>query len=318
MTSTNSSTKKARPNPHLWGSVFAIVASLIYGSSYIFIKNISNNHSALTIIGWRFATAFLVMEFLRLLGLIKVNFRGKPMKPLFRLVILYPVSYFLAETNGVKLTTASESGILIATIPIVTLIFSSLILKEKPTIYQLVGIGISTLGIVLTVLSQSLSAQFNLLGYAALSFAVIVYSLFAVFLIQEKLFTTVEKTYFMLASAGITFFLLASAEHLWAGSFVSFIRLPLVDREFLRAILFLAIGSSNLAFFSSNKAIELLGPSQSSTWGGLSTLVTLVSSVVVLKEHLSLFQILAAGLIVGGVYFANYGLIQAAKQQRAR
>ena len=313
MTSISSNTKNPSLSPFLRGSMYSMLASIIYGLSYIFTKNISNYHSPMTIIGWRFLVAFLVMELMRRLGVVKINYQGKNIRALLRLVFLYPVIYFIAETFGIQLTTASESGIVIATIPVATLIFSVMILKEKPTRYQMIGIATSTLGIFLIVFSQSLSASLHVVGYLALISAVLSYALFAVRLIQETSFTTLEKTYTMMAIAAGTFFPIALLEHLIRGTGWSFITLPMTDMAFLGTLIYLALGSSVIAFFASKRALELLGPNQASTWGGLSTVITLTASVLILKEPFGLGQILAALLVVGGVYIANAGLSRSHK-----
>lgn len=315
MISTSSSTKKPSLSPFIRGSIYSLLASIIYGLSYIFTKNITNYHSPMTIIGWRFLVAFLVMEGLRHFGVIQVDFKGKNIRALLRLVFLYPVAYFIAETFGIQWTTASESSIVIATIPVATLALSALILKEKPTIYQVVGIGTSTIGIFLIVLSQSLSASLHIFGYLMLIGAVFFYALFAVRLIQERSFSTLEKTYTMMLVAAAVFFPVALIEHAFNGTLASFLTLPVTDMAFLGTLAYLALGSSVIAFFSSNRALELLGPNQSSTWGGLSTVITLSASVLILKEPFGIGQMLAAVLVVGGVYIANYGIL---RQERLR
>ncbi|EHE93737.1 Transporter, drug/metabolite exporter family, partial [Streptococcus thermophilus CNCM I-1630] len=52
--------------------------------------------------------------------------------------ILNPIIYFICETTGIRMTTASESGAFLACIPVVALIMSSLILKEWPSRWQVV------------------------------------------------------------------------------------------------------------------------------------------------------------------------------------
>lgn len=116
-----------------------------------------------------------------------------------------------------------------------------------------------------------------------------------------------------MAIAAGTFFPIALLEHLIRGTGWSFITLPMTDMAFLGTLIYLALGSSVIAFFASNRALELLGPNQASTWGGLSTVITLTASVLILKEPFGLGQILAALLVVGGVYIANAGLSRSHK-----
>lgn len=57
----------------------------------------------------------------------KVVINGRNLKPLIRIAILNPIIYFICETIGIRMTTASESGAFLACIPVVALIMSSLI-----------------------------------------------------------------------------------------------------------------------------------------------------------------------------------------------
>ena len=305
MTSMPSNTKTPKTSDAFRGMAYSVGSSFIYGLSFVFTKNISDTYSPFTILGWRFLIAFLAMELLRRLGVFRVNFRGKNLWHLLRLVFLFPLLYFIGETYGVQLTTASESGIVIAIIPVVTVGLSALILKERASRTQMLGIIISTIGIILIVLSQSLSASLNIWGYIGLITAVLTYSLYAVWLVQETSFSGLEKTYVMMMAAGIGFFGLAIIEHVMQGSIRSFWTMPLQDMEFLASILYLALGSSVIAFFASNRAIVLLGPSGAASYAGLSTLITIIASVLILNESFGLWQILASILVLGGVYIAN-------------
>lgn len=305
MTSINSSTKTAKTSNAFRGMLWSILSSFIYGLSFIFTKSVSGEHTPFTILGWRFLIAFLAMEVLRRLGVFKIQLKGKDIWVLLRLVFLFPLIYFIGETYGVKLTTASESGIIIAIIPVVTMALSDFVLKERASKLQLTGIIISTIGIILIVLSQSLSASLNILGYLGLLAAVFSYSLYAVWLVRETTFSGLEKTYVMMMAAGICFFLMAMFERWAQGTLQSFLTLPFRDLSFIGSILYLALGSSVLAFFASNRAIVLLGPNGAASYAGLSTLITIVASVLVLKEPFGIWQMLAGILVLSGVYIAN-------------
>lgn len=287
------------------GILASILSSILYGLSFLFTKSVSAEHSLLTLLGWRFFAAFSVMSGLLLFGLIRTDFRKKGIRPLMRLSLLFPLIYFVCENLGVKLTTASESGVIISSIPVVTVLMARIMLKEAVSRWQLAGILVSTLGIIAIVLSKSAAASLNLWGYAALFAAVSTYSLFAILLIRAKAYTVTEVTYFMLAVAALFFFTAALAEHHFQGTLSTFLRLPFTQPKFLAAVAYLSIGSSVMAFFASNTAIKLLGASRSASFAGLSTLVTVLSSVFFLGEHFTLQQALASILVLAGVYLAN-------------
>lgn len=283
----------------------SVVSSILYGLSFLFTKSVSADHSVLTLLGWRFLVAFVVMYALLLLGIIRTDFRQKGIRPLIRLSLLFPVLYFICENLGVQLTTASESGVIISSIPVVTVVMARVLLKEPASRLQLAGILLSTLGIIAIVLSKRAGVGLNLWGYAALFGAVFSYSLFAILLIRAKEYTVTEVTFFMLAVAGLFFFSTAVVEHLIHGTLSDFLRLPFTETKFRIAVAYLSVGSSVMAFFASNTAIQSLGANRSASFAGLSTLVTVLASVLFLGEHFTLQQALASGLVLAGVYMAN-------------
>ncbi|MDD6175772.1 MAG: DMT family transporter [Firmicutes bacterium] len=297
-----------RPSRTIVLGIFCAVANeVLYGFSYLFTKQITNQVSAITLLSWRFLIAFLTLSLARAFGLIKVLYKGKKPGILFAVAFLQPVCYFICEALGVSMTTASESGTIIASIPVVTLAASSLILKERPTHFQMIGIGVSLSGVVLTSLLQGGGASFNLPGYIILFFAVISYSLYAVLVQKARQYTSMELTYGMIAVGAGAYGVMALTEHLLQGTVRQWILLPFTNPDFLAAALYLGIGSSVFAFFLANAAFASLGANRTAAFVGISTVVSILLGVVVLHERFTGWQAFGAALILAGVYIANLG-----------
>jgi len=79
------------------GILCAIGCETLYGLSYIFTKQATACASEFALLGWRFFLAVLVMSLCVLPGFIKVNLKGKPLKPLL-VALCSPCIYFIAET----------------------------------------------------------------------------------------------------------------------------------------------------------------------------------------------------------------------------
>ena len=101
----------------LLGILAIIICEVLFGFSFLFTKTITASVSPLTLLSWRFIIAFIVMSLLAIVGIIKLDFRRKSLAPLLLVAIFHPVLYFIGETTGIRLTTASESGTVIACIP---------------------------------------------------------------------------------------------------------------------------------------------------------------------------------------------------------
>lgn len=287
------------------GLLLSASTSLIFGFSFLFTKSITGTVSVLSLLGWRFLLAFLSFFVISKVFSLPINIVFKESKPLFIIGFLVPILYFSFENLGIKYTTASESGVIISTIPILIMILSSLLLKEYPRKKQMVGIVLSTFGVILMVLTKSGQAEFSLTGYLMLFGAVATYSFYAI--LQRKLttFNPYEKTFMMMLCGALFFFPLALGESLLEGDLEVFLLLPLKNRDFLISLLYLSLLSSNIAFLMSATSIGLVGPTVAASFSGLSTLTTVVAGVLILGEVLYPLQWFAAALILMGVFIAN-------------
>ncbi|HWS30230.1 MAG TPA: DMT family transporter [Clostridia bacterium] len=289
----------------LIGTLCQVLAAFLFGFSFLFVKVSVERVSALTLLSWRFFIAFATMGLLALTKVIKLDLKGKNLGPLLLIAVFQPVLYYIAETAGIKRTTASESGTLLACIPIVTLIFSGPLLHEPPTKRQVVSIVISVLGVASIALIKGFSSSFDPLGYVFLLVAMFSDSFFVLFSRRAAAFTSAEKTFVMMALGALVFSAAAFIEHGINGTVSAFVMLPFRDTDFLWSVLYLGIGCCAIGFFLCNYGIELLGATRSASFVGLSTVISVLAGVLILREPFSLLQGIGTALVLIGVYGAN-------------
>ena len=203
------------------------------------------------------------------------------------------------------MTTASESGAFLACIPVVALIMSSLILKEWPSRWQVVGVATTLIGIIIAVFAAGGSTNFSLVGYFILGLAVVSYALYCVDVEKASQFTSFEISYFMLASGCLTFGLFALSRSFLAGNLKELLTLPWSNPKFAITILYQGLGCSVIGYILSNFAIATIGVNRTASFIGISTIISILAAVVFLEEPFSQLQILAGILVVLGVYVAN-------------
>ena len=289
----------------LVGCLCALGCEVLFGFSYLFTKDATNSASVFALLGWRFVVAAVAMGICVAAGLMKINLRKKRLKPLLLVALLSPVIYFVGETFGISLTTASESGAFLACIPVVSVIASTLILKEKPTRAQVCGILVTLFGVLVTVFAVGITTSFSVAGYAMLTLAVVSYALYSVFVEKATDYSGSEITFVMLMTGAVVFSLLAFGEAVVRGTLSELLRLPFTNRGFLIAVLYQGVGCSVIAFFLSNVAIGAIGVNRTSSFIGVATVVSIIAGVLLLRERFSVPQLIGAMIIVGGVYIAN-------------
>ena len=290
-------------NRALSGGLCALGCEVLYGLSYLFTKRTADAASALALLGWRFIVALAVMSLCVALGLVKIRLRGRRLWPLLRVALFCPCLYFIGETVGIRETTVTESGVFLACVPALSLLASAVILKKKPTRRQIVGISITFLGVMTTVIAVGISSSLSPAGYAALMLAVAAYALYSVFVDLAADYTGAEITYAMLLSGAAFYGLLALGEA--HGTLTALLTLPVKNGAFRTAVLYQGVGCSVAAFFLSNAAIAKIGVNKTSSFIGVSTIVSILAGALALGEPLHIGQIVGAAVIVAGVYTAN-------------
>ena len=288
------------------GLAAAIGTGLLYGCSFVFTKGITGTIDPFTLLGWRFVTAFVALLLLMAFRVIKVHVTASTIRPLLLLAVFQPMVYYICETYGVKRTTASESGLIIASIPVVIVLAGMVVVHTRPSRWQVVGIAITLVGVVATVVAGGLTTAFDLGGYALLIGAVVSYALYASFAERfAKTASDIDKTFIMVACGAVVFGGITLAQHAASGTLATLVKLPVMRPDFAIAVAYLALGATIGAFFLQNVGIARLGSTRYSTFIGLGTIVTLVTSAIFLHERLNWAQLAGGVVILAGVYVAN-------------
>ena len=127
------------------------VCSLCWGLSFLATKIALVDLEPIQLLAMRWTIATLIFLALGLCKVINLNFRGRPMKWLLLTGLLQPCIYSPFETWGVDLTTASESAILIATIPLMALVIGELFFHKKTSGMTKLSILMALAGVIICI-----------------------------------------------------------------------------------------------------------------------------------------------------------------------
>lgn len=284
-----------------------MIVSSIFGLSFSFTAQALDEVAPMQLLGYRFALAALALTILQVTGVIRVNFRGKSVGTLLLLAVFQPGIYFVFETLGVKMTSASESGMIIATIPVVVTFFSMVFLRERPSIWQVGSVFLSVSGVFFIVWMTGTSASAgSLAGIASLFGAVLAAGVFNI--LSRKLscsFKPVEITFVMMWFGAILFNAIALIQH-WAQGNLGDYFTPLASRSVVIAIVYLGVLSSIGAFFLLNYMLSRMEASRSAVFSNLTTIVAIIAGVILRGDVFYWYHGLGGVLILLGVYGTNY------------
>lgn len=280
----------------------------IFGFSFMFTSIALEVASPLELISYRFLLASLVITLLWALGVIKLNYKGKDIKPLLLLSLAEPFMYFVFETYGIKYTSSSLSGLMIALIPVVVTILAVIFLNEEPSLYQLLFILLSVAGVIFIIFMTGLQGGKNtILGFLFLLGAVLSAAFYTILARRfSAIFSPIEITFVMMWFGGISFNVLNLIEKLLKGENLSNCFFNIFDYKVLIPVLYLGFLSSIVAYFLNNYALSKLPASQASVFANLTTVISIIAGVAIRHENFYWYHMVGAVMILMGVWGTNY------------
>ncbi len=278
----------------------AIVGHIFWGFSFLASTRGQQSAHIFVLLSHRFVLAFVLMTMSVLFGAVKLRLKGKRWWLLVLLGVAEPVVYFLGEQYGLLHSTSIFSGVMIAMIPIVSVLAAAPILGEKPTAGQLLFGCVSVAGVVGIGLLTNSSGSLDGIGVIALVIAVCGaagYTLLGRSISAE--FSPFERTYMMMAVGAAVFSAMAV---LHTGGNMAVYLQPLQETEYLLSIVFLGVFCSVVCYFMSSYAITHMTVAQETVFANLTTAVSVFAGVVILKEPFSWWGLLFCAMILLGIY----------------
>ena len=191
--------------------LFAVIYAIIMGLSFLFVKIALNYSNPLNILAHRFTFAFVFIFILKIFKVININVSRKDILKILPLSILCPALFFTFQTFGLVYMPSSEAGIILATVPVFTLIFATIFLKEKTTIFQKVSVFISVLVVIYIMYNKGIDFKSaNFIGIVLITLSAISLASYNVVArVKTREFKTIDLTYVMTFVGFITFNILS-------------------------------------------------------------------------------------------------------------
>lgn len=288
----------------------ALTYTAIIGLSFMFVKIALRSANPLDILAFRFMASFIAVIISILFGWVKLNYSGDRLKKILPLAILYPLMFFAFQTFGLQYADSSEAGIIQASAPIFTLILATYILKEKSNMWQKMSILLTVFGVVYIIIMKGASFEFSSFndfkGIIFILLSALAFSGYSVLVRPlTKEFSSTELAYIMIIISFFVFNIVAIGKHLIDGTIITFFA-PLVNLDFVLAILYLGVLSSLITAILTNYVLSHLEAAKMVVFANLATVITIIAGVVFLKEQIFYYHIIGCILIIGGVLGTNF------------
>lgn len=278
--------------------IYIMVAVILWGVSFVWTNSLlEQNVPILTFTFARMAIAGTLLTLISILMGKLQKISRKDLKWFILLACCEPFIYFLGETYGLQATgSPALSSVIIATIPVFTLIAGELFYREKISKWNMVGIFLTIPGIFLMAYRpDGFSAKYS---WGIILLFVAVFSATGYASVVRKLTDkyndyTITTVQFLL---GALYFL--PLVLIFDGEKLS---TELIKWEIISPICSLAILCSATCFLLYVRTIRSLGITKTAIFTSMIPAFSALSSYLAGYDTFTILQILGIGIVVTGV-----------------
>lgn len=282
------------------GHFAALLTIVIWGTTFISTKVLLTDFQPVEILFFRF-----VMGFFALLLVCPRRLKGttKKQELTFAAAGLCGVClYYLLENIALTYTLASNVGVIISVAPFFTAILSYILMRgsEKPQANFFIGFIVAMAGICMISFNGS-ALQLNPIGDLLALGAAFVWACYAILTkaigsFGYHIILTTRRVFFY----GILFMIPA----LFLFDF-KFQLSRFANPVYFLNILFLGLGASALCFVTWNFAVKLLGAVKTSIYIYMVPVITVVTSVLILHEKITVMAAAGTALTLAGLFLSE-------------
>ena len=282
------------------GHITALITIVIWGTTFISTKILLADFTPIEILFFRFLLGLLV-----LIAVYPKRLRIKDKKQEFTFAaagLCGICLYYLLENIALTYTMASNVGVIISVAPFFTAVLSHVFLKteEKLKAQFFIGFIIAMAGICLISFSSS-ELKMNPIGDILAIVAAFIWAVYS--LLTRKIssygYNTIQTTRRIFAY-GILFML----PFLFVFDFNLNVQ-KIAKPEYVLNFIYLSLGASALCFVTWNYAVGVLGAVKTNVYIYIVPVITVVTSVIVLKEKIIWTAAVGIGLTLIGLFLSE-------------
>ncbi len=285
-----------------WIAPLALLfVSFIWGATFVVVQNAMSFVGPFTFNGIRFLFAGIILLFVQIIFSQKTSKQELKHSSLAGLMVgFFLFVGYLLQTFGLLYTTSSKAGFLTGLSIVMVPILSFIFLKQKATIFIILGIAVATTGLYLLTAADSFQLNIGdilVLGCAVAFAAHILINGF----FSKKISTLLLSTSQVLAVgifSSICAFLFEDWEKLFSVSLWT-------NQSFLFALFLTALFATSIAFFIQTSAQKHTSPTRVAIIFAMEPVFAALTGVLVANEQLSISAIIGCLCIFLGMIFVE-------------
>jgi drug/metabolite transporter (DMT)-like permease len=278
-----------------------VVAAVLFGASVVAVRIAVEDIHPLDLAVLRFAqgaTILLVVLALYAPSRLRIHLRDLPLLTL--LGAIFFSAFPLTFNTALKFTDASRGALMLATMPVWSIVLARYLARERLSHRQIAGVTLTVAGVGLAVAGDGIGTNGNsvLLGDALMLVTAFLGALYGV-IAKRALIIYSPLTVTTYAMAIGTILLLPAA---LPGGFGG---MSIDDRRLLEMVLFLGVFGGALSYFLWTSALSALSPTRVAAYVNLNPVVAALLGIFLLSEPAELAFFAGFVTVVAGVCLVN-------------
>ena len=276
------------------------VAAMLFGASVVAVRIAVRDVPPLTLAFLRFGQGSLVLlvalaAFRR--DLLRIDRRDLPYIALLGVVFftIFPFTF----NAGMRYTEAARGALLLATMPLWTLVIARLVARERLSARQIAGVLTSVVGVGIVMAERGAASGGSAKGDALLLATALCGAIYNVL---------AKRMLGRYAGITVTFYAMLIGTLFLAPSVLieNAPRLDTLSAETLAMVVFLGVFGGALAFSLWTSALRRLSPTQVAVYINLNPIAATLLGAMMLHEHVSGTFVLGFLAVVTGVMIVNW------------
>jgi len=228
--------------------------------------------------------------------------RLKDLKWFILLAFFEPYLYYMGETYSLTLLNPTLVAVIIATIPLFAPIVAYIMLGEKVSKMNILGIIISLLGVLLVIYSPGMGLDGSVWGILLVFLAVFAAVFYAATLRKISSYYKTVNIIFYQSLIGLAFFIPT-----FLVTDLSSIETLKISYKSMEALLMLAIFASVLAFVLFAGVVRKVGVAKTNVFVNLIPVFTAIFSYLIFNQYLTYNQWIGIAIVVSGLFVSQLG-----------
>lgn len=286
-------------------AIFALViAQIFWGASYLLSDQALKVFPPATLTSMRMFIAACVLGIIGLVsGQIKL-IRFRDYKYFLVAAFCEPFVYFLCEAEALTRVSPTVASVMLSLIPLLTPVFAFLVIRERVTLMNIVGIVISLAGVLMIILNKEGQLEINVIGLILLFVGVLASIAYTLILRKiPDIYNTLTIVFFMFCTS-LIFFIPTALLREWD----VITSIDFSSSETVRAIWFivgLALSSSCIAFLFFSFGVRTIGPTRANVFNNIQPGVTAILAWLLLGDALAWIKWLGIAIVVIGMFISQ-------------